>query len=454
MGEPTKLLDALRDPTWVIRRKEAMDLLSERLMRHRVSIDFRCQQDDAVLPLFFLRKAAGQFTKFDFHDETGRSLPLPTREENVTASSEILEAAARDVLDRHDLGMTPILSAELDFIAREEPDLALAALKHRWPGQAPHAKLWGRLRRRIGRSSKPTPAFAENKTVLMEDPFFRWLIRTLAYSSIVCVRVAGTPGSRRVLKLVYDEEVNDLVRPGSAGIRAGVARRLGYLLYRVGWRGYPVDVVIPYVGAQTFHFELHAPDGTEILEALIREVPASRVRGRRTRVHLYLNDIRAVRSATAFVQLRVRGIGFIGAAVWASLAITAAIGACWIGADDLAHKSLGSAPSLLLLFPGLAATYLARAEHPLAARLLRFARLALFLAALTAYAAAARLAVADASTTRAQLVTFFKPLTVVAATASLVLLLTSALPLPLSHWARRPFRLLWRAGRPAAAPDL
>jgi hypothetical protein len=297
------MLEALQDPGWVIRRKEALDLLSERLVRHRVSVDFYCQSAEGTLPLFFLRKAAGQFTRFDFQDETRRSLPLPTREENVTASSEILKAAATEILERHQLPLTLRLGAELDLIAREEPDLALAVLKHFWPGTRRETTRWSRLRGWLSRRPELPVRFAENKVVLMKDPFFRWLVRALAYSSIVVVPITGVAGKRRILKLVYDEEVNDLVRPGTAGLRASVTRRVGVFFYRVGWRGYPVNVVLPYVGAQTFHFELHAPEGTEILEAFIREVPASRVRGRRTRVHLYLSGAQDRRSATALVLL-------------------------------------------------------------------------------------------------------------------------------------------------------
>lgn len=458
--DPEEMLRLLRDPSWVIRRKESLELLNDRLVRHRVSVDFRCEASQQTVPLFLLRKATGQFTCFDFKDESGRSMPLPTRQENVALSSAILTTAAREVLKPHDLDLTPRLEAELQFIAEGESDVALDVLKYFWPSQR-HARKWLDLLSKHQRPDLLRPPgpdevsqYAWNKTLLMADDFFHWLVRTLAYSSVVAVNVEAGEGERRVLKLAYDEDVVNLVRPRAAGLRANVAHMVGYVFYRLGWRGYPVNVFVPYAGANTFHVELHAPEGTEILEALIREHDWTRVRGRRTRVHLYLGDASSARSLAADVQLRVRGVGFIGAAVAASLAITAAVTACWLGADELAkHQSLGGAPSLLLVFPGLAATYLTRTEHPLVARLLRFARFALFAAAIVAYVAAARLALADKSTSSDELTACFFPLSVVAAVISVSLLLTSVLPLPLSHWARRPFRWLARTRRRAAAPS-
>jgi hypothetical protein len=445
MQRAAEILDALEDPEWVVRRKESLELLSERHVRHRVSVDFERRHDRSSYPLFFLRKAAGQFTRFDFHDEADRRLPLPTREENVRVSTEVLVEAARRVLQAASppLPVTERLETELAFIARSELNDSLAILRYGWPRPDGAARLRTSPWWRRGTESRRS-AFARNKVVLMADPFFSWLIRTLAYSCVVVVEVPATSAPRRILKLGYDEAVTDFSSSRGRGAWGAFTRSVGRVFYRLGWRGYQYDALFPYAGARSFHVEFYAPDGAEILEAGLRESPHTRVRGPRSRVHLYLSDARQTRSVTTFVQMRVRGMGFTSAAVASSMAIALVVAACGRLADELTGQPIGPAPSVLLLFPGVVATFLARAEHPLVARLLRFARVTLLASALCAYLAAARLALVTRTTSAESLRGFFEPLTWAAGACAVVLLLSSVLPLPLSHWARAPFRRLAR----------
>lgn len=433
MTDDAAMLEVIRDPSWVVRRKESLELLSEQHVRHRISVDFMPPRGVDVVPLFFLRKAAGELACFDFHDEDGRSLPLPTREVNLARSRQLAIAAATDVLARARLRLTPRLRREIEFIATEQPDYAIAILRDRWPQEG----LTGRRSRRRPNhrgDRRPMRFFSRAKRALWADPFFRWLIRTLAANAVVAVRV-GASDRRRVLKLVYDEELQPLFRAPVDGIVANLMQRLRRATYLLGWLGYPLTTVTPHAGAQTFHLELQAPDGAEILAAGIHGEPRTWRRKRCTSVHLYLPDARRARTVTAFAQLRVRGNGFVESALLISCAIAAAVAACWLGAGVLAGRDGDEAPSLLLLFPGVIATAVVRTEHPLARRLLRFARVVLLASATTAYVAAARLATIGRATDERTLRACFGAAALVAALLAVALIATSVMPRP-TRWPR------------------
>jgi hypothetical protein len=459
---PAEHLELLEDPTWVFRRKESVELLAPSMVRHRISVDFAPPAGRDELPLFLLRKATGQLTRFDLVDEDGRSLPLPTRDDNATVSAEVLVEAARRLLEARSFEMTPRLETELRFIARSEPDDALAIVRYRWPhddGPLPWwSRLWRRLIARFGRHAEPPWQYPENKTILQEDPSFRWLLRTLAHSCIVAVPVSATgrpTQSRRILKCAFDEEVNDLTRQGRPLLWQWLVDIVGRVFLRLGWRGYQVDVLVPYAGARSFHLELFVPDGVQILEAGLRGGAVARVAGPRKRVHLYVPQAAKSRTMAAFAQTRITGHGFTGSAFVAAASVTVSIGAAWLLRHQYAGQAVGAGPSLLLLFPGLIATYLTRPEHPVVTRHLRFARWVLGLSALLAYVAAARLAILNTDTTEAQLRSFFEPLFWLSVALTAVLLLSWRLPAPLSSRLRRPFRWAWqRVRRLVGLPDL
>jgi hypothetical protein len=73
--------------------------------------------------------------------------------------------------------LTERIEAELDFIATAQKDLALAFVRVLYEEAA----------------AQPEDEHAPLRAKLMEHPRFRWLLWTLAYSSIVVFKVGESP---------------------------------------------------------------------------------------------------------------------------------------------------------------------------------------------------------------------------------------------------------------------
>jgi hypothetical protein len=418
---------------WIRRRKETREILTETAVRHRMSLDFEVdglprtgdgERLACLVPLALLPKQPRRFTCFDLVDEAGRSLPLPTLVDNAALSAEILVEAARRVLaPEHP---SPELLAELRLIARSETDLALALVRRAYLDP---------------QGAVATDDDAPDRGRLIANPDFRWLLRTLAYSSVVAVELPLDERPRRIVKLAYDEHVADVTDVRKKTIVA----KLGAWGYRLGWRGYVAEYMTPFAGARSYHVEVHAPPGMQLLDAGMNDQPAT-VEDRRC-VHLYRGDARRERTVISYVQFRVRGPGFVGAASQVSFLIFCSLAVAWHEAERLVDTST-STPALLLLFPGLIAGYLARPAHALVARLLNLARWALAGSALVAYLAAGRLALVSTAHPASEddLELWLGASTVVAGVLSAVLIASWCLPMRLSSRARTAWRA-WRQRR-------
>jgi hypothetical protein len=354
---------------WVHRRKESVTLLDSTTTRRQISIDFALPADIPPLartrqgagvqfaPLLLLRKAPRLLTRFDFRDDAGRALALPARAENGNVSGAMLNCLAERTLGHRP--SAPVAN-ELQAIALGDP-----AESHP-----------------LAEAFTSESADAERRQ-LTGDTTFSWLLWTLADSSVVTIPVIAGSGERKVVKLSYDVPVEDLDYP-----------ELGY---RYGFRGYLGYFDLPFIGSNTYHFELQAPEGMEVLEAgFIDSADPKTLRvmkGPSHRVHFYTDDARRARDALAYVQLRVTGSGFLGGAAFASSLVAASVTACWVFAPELSQAAT-STPSLLLLFPGILANYVARpGRHPVTSHLLSYARVVLIFSGGIALVAAARLSV-------------------------------------------------------------
>lgn len=431
------------DSSWVLRRKHAVELLDERLYRHHISLDLKLPADLPATttgeeahyaPLLLLRKAPGRFTRFDFRDETGRALSLPSRRENGAVSAALLLMLAERTLGDAGKPFPISLALELRYIAHADAPDALEILLNDWYESSGRRSYQFRRPRyqRITTGLRGT---------LTDNATFWWAIRELAHSSIVTVPLAGDADTRRIVKLSYDEVVHDWSRLRLWPVTQLVATTAG----KFGYRPYQARFALPFVAAHTFHFEMHLPLGLEIVDARIPGQDHQSSAHPRN-AHLYLPDPPRLQAIAPLVEFRARGTGSVLAGPLTSVAIAAIMVFIAVQPSLFAGTSVGAAPSLLVLIPGLIASYLARPEHPIVSRLLSFARWALIGSAGVAYVGAARLAIIsqDHPATARNLRTFFTPLAAVGCVLAGLMLLRSA-----SGVVYRAIRATrrWRRGR-------
>ncbi len=244
---------------------------------------------------------------------------------------------------------------------------------------------------------------------LSRDDRFMWLLLALAQHSVIMVEVQPGDGRRRLVKLSYEER--NLNRAENAS-NAELARS--------GLGPYTVFLDSPFIAAGTYHFELEAPPGLQVIHTRMAEFgyldalkpvtaraplkrgplneemrSAMEMTRRGTRTHLYVPDATITDRAEVDVLLRVQREGFVASAAWAATAIfvvllffTAAL--CPV----VEHE--GPLPSALLLFPGVIATLIGRAgDHQLTIRMLTLSRWSLLACAACAYVMAVALSLIE-----------------------------------------------------------
>jgi hypothetical protein len=359
--------------SWIDRRKETVQILDDSALRRQISVDFSLRSSvKAVLevsdgesiyaaPVFVLPKSPSSLRSFDLCDETGRSLSLISREDNAAISAAAILSLAARAAGHADPDQLPAgLRAQLREVAEAEADRGEAIAR--------------RLLSNDG-------TFAGDMAEFRKDPRLRGWLETVAHSSIVVVLFRSSGPRRKLVKLTFQEELKTEQRR----------------LTRLGWAPYEVLIDSPRIEARSFHFEAEAPSGLRISKAQLTDSehpePVTE-KGPTKRVHLYREQAATAGAGTAILSLDVAGPGFVSGAILASSLTLAALIGCLVRAPEIAGNPT-SAPALLLVLPGLIASYVARPDrHALTTRLLSFARWLLLTVAFCAYIAAARVALA------------------------------------------------------------
>jgi hypothetical protein len=440
---------------WVIRRKESISFIDHGLVRRTMSVDYdlppleasgRSAADVPIYyaPLFFLQKGSDNlpppgpvmldpeplFAAFDLRSAENRAMSLPPRYWNASVSIEAMYRAMRNAADGLSVDITPAIEESarevLSSIARSTRNESVVLLEALL-GEDPIPEVLTPLR-----------------TLLTADATFRWLAAACAESSIAMVPLIGPDALQGVIKLAFDQEIQQ--PPFWRVLAAGA-----------GVRGYEVWFDTPYIGARTHHVELAAPPGVEFYEAGIVPVaetgaiatgpPELQHRsGFASQVHLYVDDASEQHGALTWVRLRAERRGFVGVAAAVAILLTSVLWAAYYLADVVDTSPTGVS-TLLLLFPGLIAAYIARpGRHPFTTRLLFLARNTLLILSAMPYVAAAALALVPRE--EGNLVDErFKPwwlgAAIVASACTALLILACLLPQPLRFWQRHiPKRLL------------
>ena len=362
---------------WIERRKESVKILDDTALRREISLDFslrsesvepllKAQRPDELAlycaPLFVLPKVSGALMGFDLCDEDGRSLRLPARDDNALISAAALIAMVNARLSAEKLAFPDELRERIRDIACSEDTLNAERLAQRLTA--------GSFRR-----------WSDQLKAVRADERLCWWIHTLAQSSLIVVLYRAADPRRKLIKLSFEESFD------SGDVR---------ILTRLGWESYQVAIDSPLIEARSYHLEVTAPPGLRIAGASLTDAKDSQEtdpeHANARRAHLYRRRATDAGAATAVLRLSVSGVGFVGGGFLAALLAFSALLACAIFARRIVSNPT-SAPALLLVLPGLIASYVGRSDqHALTTRLLSWARHALLFAALTTYIAAARVA--------------------------------------------------------------
>lgn len=366
--------------SWVNRRVETIELLSNEETRRRVSIDFTLPPDKAselttehgvVVPISVLTKEPRR--NFDLRDESGAAVPVLGKASNGTLAHIALMSAAVDVLPDE-------LSPEaFELIWGDLRQVVLAA-----PTEADEA---------LGVFVGSAEAGDSLRSAIWASPACRSLLTVLRSNYVLFAVVQPDGPARRILKYSYGEDFD----PALTGTIRD--RWKPPLLWERVWRPDRSRVIVLCPGAwraASFHVEIAIPEDLRIEGAALYDFARNRFLGEpdqnRNRASLYADDpLDAEASADVYVVVAPERRGKTMQAAATSLVVSALL---WLGLySGLDAKNPDAAVSLLLagaaLYSGVTAV---RGEHVLVTKLFSASRRWLAVSSLAALTASAALA--------------------------------------------------------------
>lgn len=383
-------VELIGDPkSWINRRVETVEMLTQEETRRRVSIDFTLSQEQrdalttrhgVVVPISVLRKQP--LRNFDLRDEQPVSLPILNRADNSELGLTALLSAALDVLSDApaDEAVVQELTAELQEIVFADEPAALDALSSF-----------------VGAAEIGDPVRAP----IWTDPTCRTLLRTLASDYVLFAALpTGTGADRRILKYSYGEDVSfeppwasrlDRYAPGEIWWRLRKPDRTWFLIdCPAAWR------------AASFHMEIAIPEELRVAYAELGRFSPDDPHGMpeplgapdelASRCSLYAaTEVAAHDDIRAYVEIVPEREG---GATRAALTAAAVASLLWLGwGSDLDSSTPGAAVSLLLAGGAVVSGFFATTGHHIIVnRILRARRRTLTLVATTALAGSASLA--------------------------------------------------------------
>lgn len=412
-------------------------------MSRRVSVDFSVpalaprlsldsRQDMRLIPLTYLRKKS--LVHFDLRDENGLCLPLVGLRQTQALTESMLDAWAKALLRLPldepwpDEALRQCLH---DVAAGSQEDL-VAAL-HRWKTAVP-----GTLMHR-----------------LHDDPCLRVLLNRLASDFVLLIPVSSPPMTRRIIKFSYDEPLS--LRDKHTTLQPeGDEQREGRIAVALGWTGTRIRFPTPAAeNCQSYHFEIEAPEGVQIVDAsLLADRPGrtggisfDRVGGGFPRVNLHVVDVPKGSVSEAQVILRVAREGWLTTLVlacWATVALTVAAAALYRTSEPSEELAI----SIFASVTGAVATLLVRPHgHRMATRLSAGLDTMATVATALPFLAAGLILLAPSRAVTASGLLLLAVLALGAAVAVTITLVAVSRPAPtvLSPWEQGPLPEEWRS---------
>jgi hypothetical protein len=375
---------------WVVRRVEKVRFRDDRSVNRQISIDLLVREDAPVfqapggrrfwlVPVSIMRRKT--LVNFHLHDEEGRSISLPGLRLTQHLDESLLRAAAsREMNGSLDQDTGAFIH---DVIAgrREQVKERMKSLEN-----------------------KRAPAQIQELT--HRKGVFHVLLHRLSYRYTLYAFLDADPCRRhRILHMSVDEPLTLYYRepgltPAPAGGHPG---DLSYargamvpwwnphrLAAALGWTPTKVRFPVPAAeNAASFHFEIDAPPGVEIVEAsLLAGVPDSdgdaaeaqrpsfdHIRMRLPTVGLHVTAVPSGSSSRAQVHLQVATRGWFTTMLLSCWATFLLLGAILLHVHTKAITTPADAIVVLAGVAAAVATLIAQGEFPgMAGRLLRLRR--------------------------------------------------------------------------------
>lgn len=231
---------------WIMRRVESAHLQDAVIATRAMTVDYVVPrgprgETPEHLPLVLLRKFP-PVCNLDLRDESGDSVPILTRRENVILSGPAFFAALRFAIGKH---------ADCHFKCCER-------IMAGSPREAREAVA------ELARALKQLPPEDTEQADYRRALLIRRLMVTgwaMAGHSVLWVPNADPPGTRRIIKFSYD---------GKIEIDSSLPVRLGVFL---GLRSLRVGFETPHIRAcRSYHFEVRVPEDLEIHGEQLRAV--------------------------------------------------------------------------------------------------------------------------------------------------------------------------------------
>jgi len=333
---------------WVHRRVEYISFTNDETLRRRVSLDFithaalprnSSNNKVRVIPLTFLRK--GLVERLDVVDESGRTLPVYTTEQNAQFAEEILIATYEHVADEPPsepirVAMSNVIRAT-EHEGEEATNLLLSILRH------------------------PQLSLEELKRVEVLEP----LIRLFATSFLLLTEIESGDSERRIVKFAYERP---LVMARTKGHR--------FRNHYNSWSGkWDYQASTPSIDrCQSYHVEFESPPsiwvtsttttaGQQITNtSLLHKALFYGTSARRTsHIHLtrQLGEVEKI-----IFHLRVMRRGWLQRAALSCLAVAVFMLISAINLPQADDKSSGAISLLMAFFAVLATLVIRDTDHP------------------------------------------------------------------------------------------
>lgn len=338
---------------WIHRRVESITFSSATTMRRKCSIDFDVHPalptlisnpKAKLVPVANLEKR--NLVRLDVRNESGAAIPVLTTEENSELSIVILHESLKSLI--------PELRDKIDLDQ-------LRSIVKLPTGEASWRSV--NFMSSFSNEIEQLKVSAEDKSRISNAT--RSLLDFFAKSFLLVVIFEAEFGERRIVKLAYDQPVNDQSND-SWSTR---------LLCWLGWKDRLYDFDTPSAAdCQSFHLELICPDGLTLRDWSVKSSPTPTIiiaDSRETRTaHLHYENPRG-NSLIADASYGLSRNGWLKRSMIVGTLISLVMLACALRGPTVFPERPNSAAVLMGLV-ALAAALLVRGnDHPMGAQMLK-----------------------------------------------------------------------------------